>query len=253
MSVTSMALHPPSLAVGTERGNLETKMRKLLLIGTALVGLSCSAFAADRPIQPAPSPVVASDPFRGWFLGFEAGYGWGDAKSQLGSLKFSPDGALVGGSITYRSPVASGLYLGLTSNFDWHGGDDTVAISKSISAKLDNRWLGATMLQVGWSPMTDLLFYGQGGVAYGSKKASISGKGFSVTDTEWGVGWAAGGGVEYSLRNWAPNWSVKLDYTHYDLGNPNFGFGVGSGVTIGTKASLKDDVVKLGVNYKFGL
>lgn len=226
-------------------------MRKLLLTGTAFAALCSSAFAADMAVRPAALPrVTVTDPFQGWFLGFEAGYGWGDAKSDLGNLSFSPNGVLLGGSLTYRSPLGNGLYLGLTSHIDWHDGNDSVAIFGPISAKVENRWIGATMLQVGWAVMPDLLLYGQGGVAYGSKKASISGIGASATES--GVGWALGAGVEYSLRQWAPNWSAKLEYVHYDLGDPNFGFNLGGGLTLGTKASLTDDVIKIGVNYKFG-
>lgn len=227
-------------------------MRKSLLTCTALLGLCTGAVAADAVVRPAPVRAVAVDPFVGWFIGPELGYGWGKLDFTSPIPDPSPSGFLAGGSLGYRSAVAQGWYLGLFSSIDYLGGSDSKQIAKSVALTGSNRWIGATQLQVGYLVMPGLLLYGQGGLAYGSSKARLNIGSFSASDTERGVGWAAGGGIEYSLAQWAPNWSAKVEYVHYDLGKSNYGASFGP-ITIGAKATTTDDVIKVGLNYKFGL
>lgn len=227
-------------------------MRKALLLATALMGFSSLATAADMSVQPAPKPrAVAADPFSGWFLGAELGYGWGHGDIAVSGVpSVSPSGFLAGGSLGYRSAIAQGWYLGLFSSMDYLGGSDTAQIVPGVSVFGKNRWLGATQLQLGYLVQPGLLLYGQGGVGYGSAKGGLNLGSFSASDTERGVGWTLGGGIEYAF---APNWSAKVEYVHYDLGKSNFGASFGPGITLGAKANMTDDVIKVGVNYKFGL
>ncbi|MGB8739686.1 MAG: outer membrane beta-barrel protein [Xanthobacteraceae bacterium] len=65
------------------------------------------------------------------------------------------------------------------------------------------------------------------------------------------IGYAAGGGIERAIGN---NWSVKAEYLHY-------GFGRATATQVQTSdasqlitqsAELKADMVRLGLNYRFG-
>jgi len=67
----------------------------------------------------------------------------------------------------------------------------------------------------------------------------------SVRKTE--SGWAAGVGVEHAIAN---NWSLKLEYLHLDLGHKNFEFPAFPGLP--SRVNEKLDIVRVGVNYKFG-
>jgi outer membrane immunogenic protein len=60
------------------------------------------------------------------------------------------------------------------------------------------------------------------------------------------AGWTVGAGVAVMV---VPNWVVKLEYLHVDLGSANI-FNVVPGVpeTVSTKA----DLVRLGVGFQFG-
>lgn len=228
-------------------------MRNFLLIGTCLLGLCSTSLAADAVVRPAPRLVATADPFTGWFIGANVGYDWSKTDTDLGSLGFRPDGFLFGGDLTYRSAINNtGVYLGLTSSLDWTIGDDRISPFPGLGIKVEPRWLGATQVQVGYRFLSDLLVYAQGGVAYGSKKATISGFGTSLSTTEDGVGWALGAGADYNLGALAPGWLASVSYTHYDLGKSNYGFNLGGGITLGTKADSTEDVVKVGVKYKFG-
>ncbi|MCC7346545.1 MAG: porin family protein, partial [Variibacter sp.] len=60
----------------------------------------------------------------------------------------------------------------------------------------------------------------------------------------YGVGWTAGGGVEYMF---APNWSLKAEALYYDLGSRNYL--VDAGLTV--NASHRGAVARGGINYHF--
>jgi outer membrane immunogenic protein len=56
------------------------KMKKFLLSSVALLGLTVGAVAADLPSRRSPAPVVSSVPsftWTGFYLGANAGIGWG--------------------------------------------------------------------------------------------------------------------------------------------------------------------------------
>jgi outer membrane immunogenic protein len=68
------------------------------------------------------------------------------------------------------------------------------------------------------------------------------------------TGWTAGGGVEVAV---APNWTVKGEYLYADLGSLT-GAGVVTnplftgGDTFSASAHVRNSIVRVGFNYKFG-
>jgi len=143
-----------------------------------------------------------------------------------------------------------------------------VPVTSTVTGTMDTEWLGTVRGRLGFLPTPTLLVYGTGGLAYGRVNASISlsqsgtngfiGSGagaFSETRT----GWTAGGGVEWAF---AQNWSAKLEYLHYDLGDGSFTWAAlgtpastfFSGVvyqTEVTSAQVRGNIVRAGLNYKF--
>ena len=67
----------------------------------------------------------------------------------------------------------------------------------------------------------------------------------------WRLGYAAGGGVEHAIGN---NWSVKAEYLHYDFGRATATQiqSTNADQLITQSAELKTDMVRLGLNYRFG-
>jgi outer membrane immunogenic protein len=67
------------------------------------------------------------------------------------------------------------------------------------------------------------------------------------------TGWFAGAGVEYAF---APNWSVKGEYLHADLGNVSHFDNLAAGgfpqASFVHNAKLTHDSLRFGINYKFG-
>jgi outer membrane immunogenic protein len=83
-----------------------------------------------------------------------------------------------------------------------------------------------------------------GGLAVGDIRATAPGfAGASQTN----AGWTVGGGLEFALSN---NWTAKAEYLHVDLGNMNCGFSCGA--PAGNNVSVREDVVRGGLNYRFG-
>ena len=76
----------------------------------------------------------------------------------------------------------------------------------------------------------------------------------AIRDTR--VGWTAGLGSEYAVGN---GWSVKAEYLYVDLGrssvtstNLNDTVRLYPGNPFTHSADLKSNIVRVGVNYKFG-
>jgi outer membrane immunogenic protein len=70
------------------------------------------------------------------------------------------------------------------------------------------------------------------------------------TSTSDRAGWTVGAGIEGALGN---NWSAKLEYLYVDLGTINTAFaGVGAFAPLTVSSHVTDNIVRAGVNYKFG-
>jgi len=208
----------------------------------------------------------------GWYIGGNAGYGWGESTSPgissvglafaPGSFpSLSPKGFIGGGQIGYDWQVNPNWVIGLVTDFQGAdikaSGTNTVVDgagnigTTSLSEKLD--FLGTGRVRLGWAA-NNWLFYGSGGFAYGdvhSKVNFTSSLGDLVTGSrsETRAGWAAGGGINYAVT---PNWILGVDYLHYDLGHTSV-TGVDPVFLTSIKASqtVAGDVVRGVINYKF--
>jgi len=106
----------------------------------------------------------------------------------------------------------------------------------------------------------DFLVYGTGGYAYGlvEQKGSILPDNLQTTSAASGSrsgifhGWALGGGVEYAI---APRMTIRLDYTHYELGQKRMLLQDFTGLAPGQYATMRmrtaGDIVKAGFNFGF--
>ncbi len=155
--------------------------------------------------------------------------------------------------------------------------DDDTITNQSATASLS--YLGTVRGRLGFLATPTLLIYGTGGLAYGGVNMSLlnyqpsyinhslgtlSGLGVvvagyqSYSNTQ--VGWTAGGGAEWMFM---PNWSAKVEYLYYDLGNvagsvanvlyPAAGNGLTSEVQNVSNFSTRfnGNIVRVGVNYHF--
>jgi outer membrane immunogenic protein len=208
------------------------------------------AMAADFPVKAAPPPVPIYT-WTGWYVGGNAGYGWGDSSDPRisifdstgvvlapyfaapGSNAFQsvrPNGFIGGGQLGYNYQSGNFVYGGIA---DFQGSamrGSSLGIAtpgafaptnQTLSAKED--WLGTVRGRLGVASQ-NWLFYGTGGLAYGQVESSLTFSTFdrptpfilSGSQESTKVGWAAGVGAEYGVTR---NWSVGIEYLHFDLGN----------------------------------
>jgi outer membrane immunogenic protein len=135
------------------------------------------------------------------------------------------------------------------------------------------RWFATARVRAGFAPWERVLIYGTGGVAWAnftSKTAvtfatiapdvflgpqPFSGATHVGSISTNQLGWVAGGGIEWALTN---NWSVKAEYLYLRFD----GFAYSSplvaanapfapGYAWNTSVSVREQVARLGVNYKF--
>ena len=268
-----------------------------------------SATVAGSPFFLAPIPAFTTG------LGPLPGAAAATASAGLGGVQsLNPGGFIGGGQIGYNyqfSPAflagleadiqgvtggatgASSNALGLNPSLTW-GAGNTLATSVSVSKSLN--YLGTVRGRLGYLVTPTLLAFVSGGLAYGGVSSSASilqnisgpvdgvffpGQGgiagayftsSAFSDTR--VGWTVGAGAEWMFL---PNWSAKIEYLYYDLGQINFGAGAlaapitgpggyfpgaaaggfppGVFYALGTNVSerFNGHIVRAGLNYHFNL
>jgi outer membrane immunogenic protein len=224
-------------------------MRRLLAASASLVTLAALmgvATAADLPRRPPPPAVKAPvyNPIFSWtgfYVGINGGGGWGRSRWDSIANHFNVSGGMIGGTVGYNMQSGQIVY-GLEGDIDWSGIKGSTTQQCGQGCETSNTWLSTVRGRLGYS-FDRLLPYVTGGLAFGNVKASVPGfAGASNTD----VGWTVGGGLEYAL---AQNWSLKAEYLHADLGKFNCGLSCGGPAT--DNVSLRANIVRGGVNYRF--
>jgi outer membrane immunogenic protein len=174
------------------------------------------------------------------------------------------NGWLAGALIGFNYQI-NAFVLGLETDVAWtnlkgNGSFNTVPgdVNWTIENRLD--WFGTVRGRAGFT-LNNFLFYGTGGVAFGQARANevvthilpcclVTAAGSASANH---VGWAAGVGGEWMYSR---NWSIKAEYLYVDLGAADDRF-VGTTfvatphTTDSFPSSLKFNVVRAGVNYRF--
>jgi outer membrane immunogenic protein len=202
--------------------------------------------------QVAPAPPECDYTWTGFYIGGNAGYGWGNADTDVDPLpdpvtfvnlrptrlEPDPNGFIGGGQVGFNWQWNKWLVLGAEADFqgsDMQGSDTLSPIIQNdgtpwpfdhsfIHSNERTQWFGTVRGRIGFVPFCRLLIYGTGGLAYGNVDYSANtdfgfSSGFEKYQTDFTktkVGWTAGAGTEYALSH---HWSVKLEYLYYDLGD----------------------------------
>jgi outer membrane immunogenic protein len=224
-------------------------MKRLLLaavgVGAVAVG---SALAADLPsgFSPRGPAYVPFFTWNGFYLGLNAGYGfgrtdWTDTVTLVSTGNFNVTGALVGGTAGYNMQFG-GWVLGVEADVGWSNIKGSTTTNCLGTCQTSNDWLGTARGRAGYA-FDRFLPYITGGAAFGGVKANVTGFG-NFSDT--GVGWAGGGGIEYAFAN---NWTAKIEYLYVDLGKTTC-----NATCSGTNpfnVTFTSNIVRGGVNYRF--
>lgn len=232
-------------------------LKSLLIAAAGLVTIAAPALAADMRM-PVKAPAPVATPVATWtglYLGINGGGAWGttrhtDSTTGLTTNNYSQSGGLIGG--TYGANWQTGMFvLGFEGDFDWaningnftNAGLCGVNNGNTCFTKLQD--FGTDRIRVGVD-VSGWLLYGTGGVAYGEVNAGqtpCGGVFVGGCGQKWRSGWVAGGGVE---KMFAPHWSAKLEYLHFDFGND-----VQYRPVVNVNVLERGDIVRGGINYLF--
>ncbi|WP_377839690.1 outer membrane protein [Bosea sp. UC22_33] len=216
-------------------------MKKYLLASVAALGLVAAgaASAADLPSRKGPvaAPVYMPPAFSwtGFYVGGNAGYGWGNVNANGFANVGDLDGFVGGGQIGYNYQMGQ-FVLGLEADLqfaDLSSGNNLGL----LNVKTD--YFGTVRARAGVA-FDRFMPYITGGWAYGNVKSSIPAIGFSSDRSHTG-GFAVGAGLEYAVTN---NIIAGVEYLYVDLGEKNI---AGAGTKVGTDFS----VVRARLSYKF--
>lgn len=257
-----------------------------VLVAAGVGGLPNVAFSANMPVKG--QPVVPYN-WSGWYVGANTGYGFysnantdftpldAGAAARVGlitpQLSESRNGFLGGLQFGVNRQVGNIVY-GLEADLDRgqvKGSSSgppisvfiPVTVTTSTETKLD--WFGTVRGRLGIAAYDRSLVYATGGLAYGLATSSsnfieanngscslLANFCLSASTQKWMVGWTLGAGWEYAF---AANWSAKLEYLYYDLGTltepmtPDSGY---NGITFESSTRINGNIVRVGLNYKFG-
>ncbi|MCP3466141.1 outer membrane protein [Bradyrhizobium sp. CCGUVB23] len=264
-------------------------MKKLLLALAAVTAITGSASAADlAPVYTKAPAAVYS--WTGFYVGGNAGGQWGSSDPSTSTIYASP-GYFGSTSVPAINAVgaqhinSSSVTGGFTAGYNWQvnnavfglEGDinyfgfkgsssgtgtypccapDTFTVNSSVSAD----WLATIRGRIGFLATPNWLLYATGGAAIADVKANFNFTETFYPATESGtirdtrVGWTAGVGGEYAVGN---GWSLKAEYLYVDLGratttSTNITGASTSSNVFTHSVDLKSNIVRVGVNYKFG-
>jgi outer membrane immunogenic protein len=208
----------------------------------AIPGVVSDANFADAVVAP-----------KGVLGGVQLGYNWQGGRNWLTGIEFDFQGAS-------QQDKACGLSCEMGS-----GPGTTIQQTLNVEQKL--QYFGTARARLGVVD-DNVLFYVTGGGAYGRVNETTNTifnvgppipatfASSQITDNRFG--WVAGAGIEAAL--WG-NWTAKAEYLYMDLGNlaantsavgvPGLG-GAPTPAIQTTTSSIRDNIVRAGVNYRFG-
>jgi outer membrane immunogenic protein len=195
------------------------------------------------------------------------------------STSRAPFGGIFGAQVGFNWQAAPSWLLGVEADAQWSGQTDSACVSACLPAGapgallslIDEQkltWFGTARGRVGWVTANGTLWYATGGAAWGRVEQTLTLTGTpgffaggattsAASFSHDRIGWTVGGGVEAPLGG---NWSAKAEYLYVDLGSVSnsFSSALGAGLvpattqTTTSSYTIRDHIVRLGLNYRFG-
>ena len=145
-----------------------------------------------------------------------------------------------------------GFVFGVEGDWDWSGintGTTLNICNVTGTCQTGNNWLATLRGRAGYAA-DRVLFYGTAGGAFANMQTVFGG----VTTTHDQAGWTAGAGVEWAF---ADNWTAKVEYLYVNIGSGTVNcsatvcLGANNGAALPISATLTENIVRAGINFKF--
>lgn len=214
-------------------------MNKAILAAVAVAVLASPAAAADLYVAPPVAVTSQTSAFdwSGFYVGANAGYGWGTVDDGTPGGSKDTKGALGGVQVGYNYDLG-GFVLGAEADIQFSDISHSEEILPGLTGRAGINSFGTVRARAG-VVVDRLMPYVTGGFAYGQVSHEVTGFGGSAKVENGYAGWTLGAGAEYAILD---NVTAKAEYLYMDLGKADLG-----GIEIATKAH----VVRAGLNYKF--
>jgi outer membrane immunogenic protein len=196
----------------------------------------------------------------GCYVGVHAGGGWADkawTDPALANIEFSShraDGFVGGGQA--GCDLQTGMFVfgveGSASWSDLRGSSIDTLSAGTLRDHSQVDFIGTLTARAGVAFDRSLLYVkGGAAVADDRYRANIVPSGvlfYSASESRWG--WVIGAGLEHALDR---HWSVKVEYNYMDFGSDRLNFRGGTFAGVAPfDIDQQAQVVKLGINYRFG-
>ncbi|MDN4988869.1 porin family protein [Bradyrhizobium arachidis] len=267
-------------------------MKRFLLAAAMAVLGTVAAQAADLAAHYTKAPMMAAAyNWTGFYVGGNVGGQWGSADAATTTLdppvayfanSSVPAIAAVGAQHVNSSSVTGGLtagynwqvnsaVFGLEGDINYFGFKGSATGSAlypccaptgfTVNSQVSADWLATIRGRIGFLATPSWLIYATGGAAIADVKGNFNFSDTFAAATESGairdtrVGWTAGVGGEYAVGN---GWSLKAEYLYVDLGRASMtsnnlvAGGPLPAQTFTHSFDIKSNIVRIGVNYKFG-
>ena len=191
----------------------------------------------------------------GYYLGINSGYSFGQSDAHYLNPAFSsyavksnPDGGTVGLQVGGNYEFKNHLVAGLEAEISYADVSDTIYDTLSdahgqpgntITTSSD--YAATARLRLGYALGRFLPYITAGGAGADAKISATDGP---VSQSDFQLGWAVGGGLEYAVNK---NWSVRVEYLHIDLGSHTWF----AQQLWRTSSTLTSGTLRFGINYKF--
>jgi outer membrane immunogenic protein len=255
-------------------------MFKTLIAATALLIAGVGAASAADVPMPVKAPPAAAYNWAGFYIGGDAGYGWGRSTTEAHLLpgtgglirrahnKFDMNNWIAGGQIGYNWQQANWIF-GFEADAQATGEKGRLSFlcsaacifippgsSTALNQKLE--WFSTLRSRTGYAFFPTAMWYLTGDVVFAGIRSDTSyfvpnvgtGTGSRTTTR---AGWTLGTGTEFQLVG---NWTGKVEYLYMDLGHFTFGDvfpfpAASAGTRINYNSHLTDHILRAGVNYRF--
>jgi outer membrane immunogenic protein len=227
-------------------------MCKPYLAGAALAMLAVSgaAQAADLPSRRAPQDYYAAPPVFSWtgfYVGLNAGYGWGSFTDGSDQLLGKPSGFVGGLTAGFNWQAMPNFVLGVEGDWNLSGVSDHAQLPFfGFNGQGHVTSVGTLRGRAGFAADRALV-YVTGGLALASISASINdwrAIPFYSSYSGLQTGWALGGGLEYAFTD---HISAKAEYMFTSVGTADAFTWTPDWARIGNNLSQ----IRAGVNYRF--
>jgi outer membrane immunogenic protein len=200
-----------------------------------LFAIAFAALALSSGVADAADLVPYGNPARPGVYSWQGPYVGANLGYQFGGVSNSP---------TKPSGVMGGVQAGYNAQFSQFvfGGETDLQITDADDRfapwKFSNPWFGTLRARAGVA-MSNVMFYGTIGLAYGTLKMQSTLT--NVSESHTSAGWAGGLGMEVALMG---NWTARAEYLYVDLSSSSF-------VLDGANHGVHSNLLRFGVNYRF--